>query len=108
MSGLTPAQEVAELVRRMLILAPKAGLYIGIKVEPARNWKPHLGYAGEPMKPGEFRDSPEFEHRELLDMLRRFLVPEACLNGTQMVPLHQDNIREIVGALEKLQALEAA
>jgi hypothetical protein len=103
---MTAAQLIAEQINAILKLAPEAGLYIGVKVESARDWKPHLDYAGEPMKPGEFRDPPD-NHRELLDMLRRFLVPEACLNGTQMVPLHQDTVREIVEALEKLQALSA-
>jgi hypothetical protein len=103
---MTAAEAIGEHINAILRLAPKAGLYIGIKIEPARDWKPHLDYAGDPMKPGELRDPPD--HRELLDMLRRFLVPEACLNGTQMVPLHQDTVREIVEALEKLQALEAA
>ena len=33
---MTPAQEIGKLAMRILKLAPAAGLYVGIKVEPAR------------------------------------------------------------------------
>jgi hypothetical protein len=62
-SASEAATEIGRLVSRILAIAPEAGLYIGIKIEPARNWKLHLDYAGEPMKPGEFRDSEGIAQR---------------------------------------------
>lgn len=37
------AKEIGRLVSRIVELAPKAGLYVGIKIEPARSGKPVRG-----------------------------------------------------------------